>query len=863
MKIKINKKQTINEITEQEYEFVEEALNIPVGELPFSNIFGNKYRILGDFQTLNEEHPLTKMIKYLEFNGWSLEPHTDKQPLKFSKSYRVIKPMATDRTEIDTTPATKTVTLTLQKIIQNMAKAFGNSLPKMAEQYEELIEQARKAENKVSKASTKLEAPRDWSFLAENEEELDALIAARDKIKMKQVALGVKLRNTLSMYLRDKEATMPIRNIADKDSMMSRGIVKTIKEFQETISDERQMYKWQESFSGLFAPAYVIFSRHPVDVFRMSDFTEITSCHSPPSRKKQSGGFDDYNICALAEAYANGMIAYTVAASEFEDNDIEPTQEGLDEYEDDELFYDDERNEGVLEPTSRLRIRRTAYTNPDTGNVTSLAVPDSREYGKAVGGFKEYVRDYIADIQKDDIEKIFPTMVAGVEDGDTIIDLENLERFGGSYEDSGAAVRQNLPLMFASALGLDPVKFVSAGYIKYDRSLQNELKSETDQQMGTDLEGSQEEASNIAQNASRENRWHWEVEMDEDYDDTVFIDNVQLRVYALLPEDTDVANNFSAINEVFEDYKDKFSLPYGNDILEPDEIGAYAAGQDNISGYNFRSPFVRIEYPNLQRIAYQEGDPFTLEDLQQTLDYLEDSSRNGGMSLSLATDPYVEDGFDVIATKLLAMRGFVDDSDFYLEQVVNAYAAERYKEWEEISQEFDYVGSLEIQTEATFTSTLSIDLSVLQEKGGYTPRQAAALLIMLGEDEALQRFLINEINKECQIAAGDADSWNGMAISFTITGPDTYSSVEEILEDDPNAEVADSFDLRMELDQDDVRTKGEKKALAALLEQYEPDEMAELILTYSKPLKAKMQELFPAQPTNENKKRMKVRMLRE
>ena len=83
MKIKVNKKQAINEITEQEYEFVEEALKIPVSELPFSNIFGDKYRILGDFSTLNDEHPLTKMIKYLEFHGWNLEPHTDKQPLKF------------------------------------------------------------------------------------------------------------------------------------------------------------------------------------------------------------------------------------------------------------------------------------------------------------------------------------------------------------------------------------------------------------------------------------------------------------------------------------------------------------------------------------------------------------------------------------------------------------------------------------------------------------------------------------------------------------------------------------------------------------------------------------------------------------
>ena len=164
-----------------------------------------------------------------------------------------------------------------------------------------------------------------------------------------------------------------------------------------------------------------------------------------------------------------------------------------------------------------------------------------------------------------------------------------------------------------------------------------------------------------------------------------------------------------------------------------------------------------------------------------------------------------------------------------MEQVVSAYAAERYKEWEEVSQEYDYIGGLEIQTEATFTSTLSIDLSVLQERGGYTPKQAAALLIMIGNDETLQRFLINEINKECQIAYGDADSWNGMAIPFTITGPDNYSSVEEIFEDDPDGEVDDSFDLRMELDQDDVERRARSLPLL-FAGQYDTDEMAGLIL---------------------------------
>ena len=859
MKIKINKKQVINEITEEEYEFVKEALEIPPSELPFSNIFGNRYRVLGNFQTLNEEHPLTKMIEYLEFNGWSLEPHVDKQPLKFTKSYRVIKPMASDRTEIDTTPATRTITLTLQKILQNMAKAFENSLPKMAQQYSELTDQARELNNKISKGTAKLEAPRNWSFLAEDEEEMDALIAARDKIKMKQVALGVKLRNTLNMYLREKEATMPIRNIAGKESVYAKGIIKTVKGFRDIISDEAQMYKWQESFSGLFKPAYVIFSRHPVDVYRMSDFTQIRSCHSPPSRKGETRGFDQYNICALAEAYANGMISYVVSAKEFEDNDLVPTQETLDQYEDEELFYDEERGEGIIEPRSRIRIRRGAYTDPDTGNVTPLAIPDQKIYGLDVGGFKEYVREYIANIQKDSIEKIFPNMVAGTQDGDTIIELDNVERFGGSYEDSGMAVRDNLPLMFASALGLDPVKFVTAGYLKYDISLQRELETETES-IGGNLEELQFEVDDEADRASRANRWKWIVKLDRDYDESIFVSEVNLIVYALLPEEINVGDNFREINSVFEDYIDKFSLPYINDIIEPEEISVFAAGEHE--GSTFESPYVVILYPNLQEMARERGEPFEIAAIGQDLESLDESSRNGGMSIALATDPYVEDGFDVIASKIAGIRGFIDDSDFYLEQVVTAYAAERYKEWEEVSQEYDYVGGLEIQTEATFTSTLSIDLSVLQERGGYTPKQAAALLIMLGEDETLQRFLINEINKECQIAYGDADSWNGMAISFTITGPDNYSSIEEIFEDDPDGEVDDSFDLRMELDQDDVRTKGEKFALAALLEQYDEAEMAELILAFSEPLKAKMQELVPPEPTNENKKRMKVRMIR-
>ena len=90
-------------------------------------------------------------------------------------------------------------------------------------------------------------------------------------------------------------------------------------------------------------------------------------------------------------------------------------------------------------------------------------------------------------------------------------------------------------------------------------------------------------------------------------------------------------------------------MPYINDIIEPEEISVFAAGEHE--GSTFESPYVVILYPNLQEIARDKGEPFEIAAIGQDLESLDESSRNGGMSLALATDPYVEDGFDVIASK--------------------------------------------------------------------------------------------------------------------------------------------------------------------------------------------------------------------
>ena len=48
----------------------------------------------------------------------------------------------------------------------------------------------------------------------------------------------------------------------------------------------------------------------------MSDFEDITSCHSPPSR----GGGDSYYKCAVAEAHGHGAVAYVAKTENILEN---------------------------------------------------------------------------------------------------------------------------------------------------------------------------------------------------------------------------------------------------------------------------------------------------------------------------------------------------------------------------------------------------------------------------------------------------------------------------------------------------------------------------------------------------------------
>ncbi|MBI80171.1 MAG: hypothetical protein CMQ51_07080 [Gammaproteobacteria bacterium] len=78
------------------------------------------------------------------------------------------------------------------------------------------------------------------------------------------------------------------------------------------FTNDKQWRMVEEAFksSGEVEPMMIVLSRHPLDVLRMSDISNISSCHSEGHSHFQ---------CAQAEAKGHGPIAYLIKQSEYED----------------------------------------------------------------------------------------------------------------------------------------------------------------------------------------------------------------------------------------------------------------------------------------------------------------------------------------------------------------------------------------------------------------------------------------------------------------------------------------------------------------------------------------------------------------
>ena len=184
----------------------------------------------------------------------------------------------------------------------------------------------------------------------------------------------------------------------------------------------------------------IIITRHPDDVFRMSDFENIRSCHSPPSRE---GHMTQQYKCAVAEAHGHGAVAYVVDKQELLEEYGVNTLEEVEEQEsfqgpDEEIFFDDERptTSGPLAPKYRVRLRQMRYYDDDDalnasiGQGTEIAVPERRMYPQGLPGFIERILKWAREEQQD-------VMAGAPKEGDAL-NMGRFIKFGGSYEDNAA-----------------------------------------------------------------------------------------------------------------------------------------------------------------------------------------------------------------------------------------------------------------------------------------------------------------------------------------------------------------------------------------------------------------------------------------
>ena len=177
----------------------------------------------------------------------------------------------------------------------------------------------------------------------------------------------------------------------------------------------------------------IIITRHPIDVLRMSDFENITSCHSPASR---TNAYQSYYKCAVAEAQGHGAVAYVVETEELlsatNTGNIDSAEQEIQEG---EIFYDDKRPfTGDIEPISRTRIRHVRYFDTDEpkryDDGQDVGMPEKRVYGADIPGFIDTVVDWSRRSQEE-------ILAAAPREGNKI-NLSRFMIFGGSYEDTNS-----------------------------------------------------------------------------------------------------------------------------------------------------------------------------------------------------------------------------------------------------------------------------------------------------------------------------------------------------------------------------------------------------------------------------------------
>ena len=190
------------------------------------------------------------------------------------------------------------------------------------------------------------------------------------------------------------------RNREVKINKFIQDSVKRNKAGAEGVEWMKWYEKTKEKFANPSQGVSIVISRHPIDILRMSDQGEWTSCHSPDG---------SYYQCAVQEARTGGAVAYIVRNSDLQKvKDLNAK----------EIFQDPDRDVKGIRALERIRLRR--FTDEGENDIL---VPEVRTYGTKHVGFYDSVKAWALHNQKDTLKNV---------------NFKDLKLKGGSYQDNTA-----------------------------------------------------------------------------------------------------------------------------------------------------------------------------------------------------------------------------------------------------------------------------------------------------------------------------------------------------------------------------------------------------------------------------------------
>jgi hypothetical protein len=198
---------------------------------------------------------------------------------------------------------------------------------------------------------------------------------------------------------------------------------------------------------------YLLFSRHPIDVLRMSDHKGISSCHRLKGAYNTTEG--DYADCALADASNDGGIVYLIRGG-----DAKKIKNRLDEQ---DVFQDKDRAVVGIRPLGRIRLRR--FVDIQTGK--DWAVPTIFQNEQKYGTFtQELYKIVLRQCQSN--QAIFK------DPPDQEYAEENIVMLGGDYSDE--PLHKLLNNFFRSHYSDGSIKHKSGHYIGWQEEMNKMLK---------------------------------------------------------------------------------------------------------------------------------------------------------------------------------------------------------------------------------------------------------------------------------------------------------------------------------------------------------------------------------------------------